>query len=178
MTKPIRLLAALLFCGCASTPKPTPPPAPEPATHEPAHAAVPPPLAPGAITDRSLGLSKTSVFEVPDPLKWAFVKESPGGNDRLPRAYPGAPPRIPHDVAGYLPITVARNGCLKCHDIAKAATEDDPTPIPASHHVDLRNAPGVHQKEIAGARWVCTSCHVPQAQVPPPVGNDFQPVGG
>ena len=131
------------------------------------------PVAPTGVPDRSLGLSKTSPFEVAEPSKWAFVKESPGGNERLARAFPISPPRIPHDVADYLPITATRNGCLKCHDVEKAATPEDATPIPASHHFDLRNAPGVHKKEIAGARWVCTTCHVPQAQNEPPVGNSF-----
>jgi nitrate reductase cytochrome c-type subunit len=47
------------------------------------------------------------------------------------------------------------------------------TPIPASHYVDLRNAPGVRGAEVAGARWVCTACHVPQQDVQPLVGSPF-----
>ena len=161
-------LAAALLSSCASAPKVA-------AVAAPAHAVEAPAAAAPGTPDRELGLSKGSVFDVAEPLSFAFSKESPGGNDRLPGAYPGAPPRIPHDIKDYLPITIARNNCLKCHDVEKALTPEDPTPIPASHHFDLRNAPGVKQKEIAGARWVCTTCHVPQAQVVPPIGNGFQP---
>ena len=174
------LAAAASLLSCATTPKPNE--APSPVTAAPAAtsggaivaapAAAPAPRAVGT-PDRDLGLSKGSVFDVAEPRPFAFSKESPGGNDRLPGGYPGAPPRIPHDVTGYLPITLAKNGCLKCHDVEKALTPEDPTPIPQSHHVDLRNAPGVKQAMVAGARWVCTSCHVPQAAVAPPVGNGF-----
>ena len=144
-----------------------------------ATAQVPPQLAAPAaqtapgVSDQDLGLSKGSLFEVTEARPFNFVGESPGGNDRLPRAWGAAPPRIPHDIAGYLPITLQRNQCLKCHDVEKMKEPEDPTPIPPSHHVDWRNAPGVVGKEIAGARWVCTSCHVPQALVPPPVENRF-----
>jgi cytochrome c-type protein NapB len=153
------VLSSLLLSACAGAPK-----------SAASSAAAP---APTGVPDRSLGLSKTSPFEVPEPSKWAFVKESPGGNDRLARAFPISPPRIPHDVTDYLPITATKNRCLQCHDVEKAATPDDPTPIPASHRIDLRNAPEVKKKEVSGARWICTACHVPQAQADPPVGNTF-----
>ena len=173
------LAAAPSLLSCATTPIAAPgvaATAPGAATTTPAAvlpAALPPPPAPAGTPDRDLGLSKGSVFEVAAPLPFDFVRESPGGNDRLARAYPGAPPRIPHDVRDYLPITLAKNACLKCHDLERALTPEDPTPIPPSHHVDWRNAPGMKQKAVAGARWVCTSCHVPQAQITPPVGNGF-----
>ena len=167
-------LAAALLLGCASA-KVAAVAAPAHAVNAPAAAAAAALAAPPGTPDRELGLSKGSVFDVAEPLSFAFSKESPGGNDRLPGAYPGAPPRIPHEIQSYLPITIARNACFNCHDVEKANTPEDPTPVPASHHFDLRNAPGVKQKKIAGARWVCTTCHVPQALVSPPIGNGFHP---
>ena len=159
--------ALLLLAACATAQGPAP-------LAQPPEKAIAPaaPPAPG-LSDQDLGLSRGSLFEVTEPRPFKFVNESPGGNDRLPRAWGASPPRIPHDIAGYLPITLQRNQCLKCHDVEKMKEPEDPTPIPPSHHVDWRNAPGVVRKEIAGARWVCTSCHVPQAQVPPPVENRF-----
>ena len=168
-------LASLVSCATANVAAPAVATAPVAAAAVPAAAAPAPglPTAAAGTPDRELGLSKGSVFDIAEARPFDFSKESPGGNDRLPGAYPGAPPRIPHDVRDYLPITLAKNGCLKCHDVEKALTPEDPTPIPKSHHVDLRNAPGVKQEAVAGARWVCTSCHVPQAAVAPPVGNGF-----
>ena len=165
LSPPLAALALCALSACASAPKPA-------AAAIPVAAPAPRPAEPG-IPDHELGLSKGSVFDVTEPKPFEFSKESPGGNDRLPGAFAAAPPRIPHDIRSYLPITIARNGCLKCHDIEKASTPEDATPIPASHHVDLRNAPGVRQQAIAGARWVCTACHVPQAAVAPPIGNGF-----
>ena len=159
-----RILFTLLLWACASAPQ-VPPVA--------AASAPPAPPQPAGIPDTALGLSKGSVAEVPEPLRWTYVKDSPGGNDLLPRAYPQAPPRVPHDVAAFLPITLERNRCLTCHGIAQKKIPEDPTPIPQSHYVDLRYAPSVVGKGVAGSRFVCSSCHVPQADVPPPIANRF-----
>jgi len=55
----------------------------------------------------------------------------------------------------------------------KAKKPGEPTPLPASHYTDLRNAPGKVGDTVTGARWVCTSCHVPQTDAKPLVGNRF-----
>ncbi|HTP50035.1 MAG TPA: nitrate reductase cytochrome c-type subunit [Anaeromyxobacteraceae bacterium] len=157
------LFGSLLLAACAAGQKPVAQ-APVPAQ---AHAST------LGIPDRQMGLSKASVFDVPEQKPFVFPKDTPGGNDKLPRAFPGAPPAIPHDVLRYLPITASRNRCADCHNVGKTEGEFDPTPIPTSHHIDWRNAPGVVKKEVAGTRWVCTSCHVPQAGQTPPVGNSF-----
>jgi len=86
----------------------------------------------------------------------------------------GAPPRIPHGIADFLPITAARHPCLECHDRRNAA-EVEAVPLPASHYRDLRRAPEVDRETVAGARYVCVSCHVPQTDAPPLVGNRFAP---
>ena len=154
-----RIVVSLLLSACAAAPR-----------LQPAAAEAPP----AGIPEGRLGLARGSVFDVNEPVHWGYAKESPGGNDLLPRAYPGAPPRVPHDVSDYLPITLTRNRCLQCHGISKKKEPDDPTPIPQSHYVDLRNAPGVIRADLAGARFVCTSCHVPQSAAQPPVGNRFE----
>jgi nitrate reductase (cytochrome), electron transfer subunit len=129
---------------------------------------------PAAIADRDLGLSKTSVFEVPSPPPVADNDSAPGEEPVLPRAYPGAPPRIPHGIAALLPITRQDNFCIDCH-LTDEKVEGGPTPIPASHKTDLRNAPGKAGERVVGARWFCVSCHVPVTGAAPLVGNSFSP---
>lgn len=127
-------------------------------------------------SDKGLGLSKTSVFEVPTPEPFDYNEAFPGTSKILPRAYPGAPPQIPHNIQMFTPITAANNACLACHDkrelIGKKAA-GQPTPIPLSHYTDLRHAPDKAGKKLVGARYLCTQCHVPQGKVPPLVENNF-----
>lgn len=47
------------------------------------------------------------------------------------------------------------------------------TAIPTSHSIDQRFASGKMAKELVGARYVCTQCHVPQAQAKLLVENSF-----
>lgn len=92
-----------------------------------------------------------------------------GETNPLPRMYEGAPPQIPHDIAG-LAITRKENPCLECHlEATELAPGHRATPIPASHYVDPRT--GETGREVAGARWLCIACHVPQAAAAPPVGS-------
>ena len=128
----------------------------------------PAPAAP--VPDSTIGLSRTSVFSVPAPPAIAKAAAEPGTRPRLPRAFAGSPPALPPGVAEFLPITRARHACLECHDRPNAA-EVEAVPVPASHYRDLRQAPAVERQTIAGARYVCVSCHVPQTEAPPLVGN-------
>ena len=105
-----------------------------------------------------------SLFEVPDPAGFTWNATSPGENERLPRAYPIAPPRIPHAIADFLPITLTGNGCLDCHALDAGA---DAPELPPSHRTDLRNAPDVVGSKVAGARYLCITCHVPTSDAPP-----------
>ncbi len=125
------------------------------------------------IPDHTLGLSKTSVFDVPAPPVVKENDSAPGDRPLRPRAFPGAAPVIPHAIADFLPIRKDQNACADCHAIAGPKKPGEPTPIPASHYTDLRRAPGQRGKEVVGARWICTSCHVPQQDVAPLVGNGF-----
>jgi len=163
--KTISTIIAATFLGCASAP--TQPAAPPP---EPAPAAKPAPPAP--VPDHQLGLSKTSVADVPEPAAFSFPTADPGENKPYPRGFPGAPPMIPHDVQGFLPITVEENNCLACHQVGEAA-EGDPPAVPASHATDLRAVPDKVTEEVIGARWRCVACHLPQAPVTPLVQSTF-----
>ena len=122
--------------------------------------------------DRSLGLSKTDVFEVPDPPVVVDNPSDPGELPVVPRAYRDAPPVIPHGIADFLPITRDDNQCLGCH-LTEEKVEGEPTPVPASHFTDLRNAPEARQTDVVGARYVCVSCHVTQTEAAPLVENEF-----
>jgi nitrate reductase cytochrome c-type subunit len=157
-TTVIVLLAAALAAGCAN---------PRPA-----------PLASSAATDptpdTSLGLARGSVFDVPTPPAVKSNGTTPGELPVLPRAYSLAPPRIPHGVADFLPITPKQNNCLDCHGV-KEKQAGAPTPIPPSHYTDFRNAPGRVGGEVVGARYVCVSCHVGKTDAPDLVGNRFRP---
>ena len=132
-----------------------------------------PPAAAGAIPDSTVGLARASVFATPAPPAPRPNTADPAEGQRLPRAYRGAPPRIPHGIADFVPITRERNACVECHDPA-TASESGAVPLPASHYRDLRRAPRVQGKDVVGARYVCVSCHVPVTDAPPLVENRFR----
>lgn len=125
----------------------------------------------------SMGLSKGSVFEVPAQKAYTTKAAAPGQNKVLPRAYPGAPPQIPHDISDFLPITAESNMCIACHNQpdqwGKKREPGTPTPIPQSHYTDLRNAPGKVTDHLINARHNCNQCHVPQLDATPLVENTF-----
>lgn len=123
-----------------------------------------------AIEDVNMGLSKTSVFDTPTPKPFSYANSS----EALPVAFAGAPPQIPHAIDNYLPLTASRNQCMACHDrpdMIGHKAKGLPTPIPKSHYTDLRRSPDKPGKQVSGSRFVCTQCHVPQADVSPLVDN-------
>jgi cytochrome c-type protein NapB len=126
------------------------------------------------VADASLGLAKGSVFATPAPPAVKANESTPGELPLLPRSYAIAPPRIPHATADFLPITRKQNACLDCHAV-KEKKPGEATPIPASHYVDLRNAPGQVGSQLAGARYVCVSCHAARTDAPDLVENRFRP---
>ncbi len=127
-----------------------------------------------ALDEAELGLSKFSVFDVPTPEAFSHVALDPEDSDALPRAYPGAPPQVPHEVESMLPIVANDNQCLDCHDKPKHIGKKSSTrsPMPESHYAKK----GEDKKEwrMAGARFTCTQCHVPQAEVGNLVDNTFE----
>ena len=159
------LLAALALAACSSSHG-----RPEAAAPAVGATSVAPAAAPAGTPDTQLGLAKGSVFDTLPPAEHAPAAAEPGGNRLLPRANAEAPPLVPHEVDEFLPITREANACVDCHAVAEREA-GGPVPLPASHFVDLRNAPGVRREIVAGARWVCTSCHVVQTDAPPLVRN-------
>lgn len=129
-----------------------------------------------AIEDKDLGLSKSGVNESPLPEKFQYSTQFPGTGQVLPRAYPDAPPQIPHNIESFIPVTSKNNMCKGCHDnpsMIGKKVKGMATAMPTSHYTDQRNAPGKVSKQLVGARYVCTQCHVPQANVKPLVNNTF-----
>lgn len=127
------------------------------------------------VPDRNLGLSKTSVFEVPAPPAFQNEASAPGEKPLPKRINREYPPVIPHGLEDSLPITRSSNLCVDCHAVAGPKQKGEATPIPASHYVDLRRAPEAKGKQVAGARYVCISCHVPRTDAPQLQGNHFRP---
>jgi len=150
------------------------------------------------VDDVELGLRKSGLNGAVNIPEAKYDRPAPGAAKRFARSYVNAPPLIPHSVDGLLPITVKNNACLGCHmpDVAKGVGA---TPIPESHFTDFRpstklvngkvvkdgkvvaNATDIKiakfkkLKKLNPARFNCSQCHVPQANVKPLVGNTFKP---
>jgi len=129
------------------------------------------------ISADSMGLSKGSVFDQPTQKVYGTKAKQPGENKVLSRAYPGAPPQIPHDISNFLPITAQSNMCIACHtrpdQWGKPREKGMPTPIPQSHYTDQRNAPDKVTDHLINVRYNCNQCHVPQMDARPLVKNTF-----
>ena len=110
---------------------------------------------------REAGLTEQS--PAPDVLKQSLP------NGGFGRAYRQQPPLIPHKTEGYQ-ITTDNNQCMTCHDWPGNTRVNAPK-ISETHYVDRQ---GVRLDKVAGTRYFCTQCHVPQADTKPLVGNSFQ----
>ena len=123
------------------------------------------------IRDDELGLSKTSVFDDATPEEFSYSTKDPRVSGVLPRAYLGAPPQIPHKLEPFVPIKADTNMCIVCHDqpdMMGKKTKGVATAMPASHYKKEEG-----HLEMSNARYNCTECHVPQANVSDLVGNTF-----
>jgi nitrate reductase (cytochrome), electron transfer subunit len=146
------------------------------------------------ITEESLGLRKTDIYSEAgtSAAKTEYRCEGAGSSRKIERAFQDAPPMIPHDVSGFLPIKIENNACVGCHapDIAAAMGA---TPIPTSHFLDMRpkhklvgedftktvdnykNETSVKKIDhLSSARFNCSQCHAPQSQGNLAVENTFQ----
>lgn len=105
----------------------------------------------------------------------AYPEAEAGDSTPLGRAFPDAPPQIPHSVEDMLPISAGDNQCIDCHHPESVASEAD-RPIPKSHFAHpvigkgkkgdpmVTVVAGYEQGEkLSGARYHCTMCHTPQA---------------
>jgi nitrate reductase (cytochrome), electron transfer subunit len=89
-------------------------------------------------------------------------------SEKETRNYPEQPPVIPHSIEGYQ-IDINGNKCLSCH--ARARTGESRAPMVSITHFMDRD--GQFLASVSPRRFFCTSCHVPQNVVAPPVTNDF-----
>ncbi len=123
------------------------------------------------ISDRDISYRAASLTSTPpvEP-KAAYSSKPPGAAPILPRAYNGAPPQIPHSIAGMPEITPGNNVCFNCHN-RKSAKLFGATPIPESHYTDNRT--GEKLPVLYKGRFNCVMCHVVQSDAKPLVGNSF-----
>ena len=91
---------------------------------------------------------------------------------RFARSYRQQPPLVPHSIDQYQ-IDLKANRCLSCHDWTNAGERNAPT-LSMTHYMD-RN--GAQLDHVAGTRWFCNQCHVPQADAPALVENTFESSG-
>ncbi len=147
------------------------------------------------VSEESLGLRKTDLYSetITTAAKTEYVTAQPTTSTRFKRAYQDAPPMIPHDTTGLLPIKIGDNQCTGCHmpDVASAMGA---TPIPVSHFTDFRPKHVLYKgifiktadnykndvtirttEKLQGARYNCSQCHAPQSQGNLAVENTFQP---
>ncbi|WP_319826426.1 nitrate reductase cytochrome c-type subunit [Thalassovita sp.] len=89
---------------------------------------------------------------------------------RFQRNYRQQPPLIPHSIDKYQ-IDLKANECLGCHDWTNAGDRKAPT-LSMTHYLDRE---GNQLDTVAGTRWFCNQCHVPQADAPALVDNTFTP---
>jgi len=147
-----------------------------------------------SVSEDSLGLRKTTLHnEEVTPHGTSYGKEYAGSGHKITRAFQDAPPMIPHDVEGMLPITIKDNQCISCHDpVAAKDMGMGATPYPPSHMTNFRpqssaiKGENTSSEELAhisikkenkliGARFNCTQCHAPQDTGALAVPNNFEP---
>jgi len=142
------------------------------------------------VSEESIGLRKVDIYseDSVNPSMTKYSKSSPGSGYKIKRAFQDAPPMIPHDTEGMLPITINDNQCIMCHmpDAAKEMGMGA-TSIPKSHFTDFRPQPKLtgegenevfdkvsdnmkneiaiqHKDMLVNARFNCSACHAPQSE--------------
>jgi cytochrome c-type protein NapB len=177
--------AAVLMVGCGETAKSSPAAAPAKKVT----------VAP-TITEASLGLRKTDLYteDSTSASKTEYRTAQAMGSTKIKRAFQDAPPMIPHDVKGMIPIKIGDNACVGCH-MPDVAAGMGATPIPVSHFTNFRpdnevvdgtfkKAVNNYKNEVSikkinhlyGGRYNCTQCHAPQSEGNLAVENTFQAV--
>jgi cytochrome c-type protein NapB len=156
------------------------------------------------VSATSLGLRKSTLFnEDIKPHATNYSDSYTGSGHKIERAFQDAPPMIPHDVTGLIPIKIGDNQCLNCH-MPDVASSMGATPIPPSHFTNFRpvttlakdgevekngriikNTSSEELKNVSikptkngklyGGRYNCTQCHAPQDTGKLDVPNTFQP---
>ena len=146
------------------------------------------------ITEESLGLRKTDLYSEDTTTgdKTQYSTSGAGASAKIKRAFQDAPPMIPHDTDGMLPIKIGDNQCTGCH-MPEVASSMGATPLPVSHFTNFRPTHNYDGKtftksidnmkntvaikkttHLQGARFNCTQCHAPQSQGKLAVENNFE----
>lgn len=146
------------------------------------------------ITEESLGLRKTDLYseKTTTGMKTQYRTSYAGSGEKISRAFQDAPPMIPHDTAGMLPIKIGSNQCTGCH-MPEVAASVNATPIPKSHFTNFRPSHKLSSKgfsksvdnmknevaiketaHLVGARFNCTLCHATQSEGDLAVENTFE----
>jgi cytochrome c-type protein NapB len=107
-----------------------------------------------------------------DRIEYVAPSPIPGQVKSFKKSFVTAPPMIPHNVAGMVPIKIGKNQCLGCH-MPQSAKALGVKSIPKTHFVDNFKKGKKVGVKLAGARYNCTQCHAPQAKVDPVVQNKF-----
>lgn len=97
------------------------------------------------------------------------VKQDTPAEGMFNRAYRQQPPLIPHRIEGHQ-VTKDYNQCMTCHDWPANIKAGAPK-VSETHYSDRQ---GNRLDKIAGTRFFCTQCHVPQVDAKPLVENTFQ----
>ena len=151
------------------------------------------------VSEESLGLRTTNLYteKTTTADKTMYSKTAAGASKKIERAFENAPPMIPHDIDGMLPITIDNNQCKTCH--VDSAPYDKTIPAaPKSHYTDYRpatalSADGKITKEgktvvntsdfktvakpletLSGTRFNCSQCHTAQSNSKMVPKNTFQ----
>lgn len=125
-------------------------------------------LATAVFAQSNGGVNTLRGAAVDDPVAVEDVFHQQEG--RFSRNYRQQPPLVPHSIDQYQ-IDKKANRCLSCHDWTVAGERRAPT-LSMTHYLD-RN--GAQLDVVAGTRWFCNQCHVPQADAPELVDNTFVP---
>jgi len=146
------------------------------------------------VTEASLGLRKTNLYTEDETAaeKTEYRHAGAGSSHKIQRAFQDAPPMIPHDTTGMLPIKAGGNQCISCHTPPGIMGA---TPIPVSHFTDFRpkhklvdgtfvkvadnykNDVTIRKTDhLQGARFNCSQCHAPQSQGNLAVENTFEAI--
>lgn len=105
------------------------------------------------------------------PAEKTMLGRRPGAQQPIPRTFEQQPPLISHAMTNFDEITAADNQCLECHGPDTYEKKKAPK-LGDSHFRDLRS--GELLPTPSGARYQCTSCHVPQSDASPLVENVFE----
>lgn len=124
------------------------------------------------VSNSDFGLRQNIATEDIKLAEVDWKKQPAGLSKKYERSFENAPPLISHDLEGLTPITTDLNMCVTCH-MPEVAKDAGATAIPKSHLVSLRNGEDLHGK-LDDERYVCLTCHVPQANAKPLVKNNFK----